>query len=167
MNRGHDVELYRKAGGINMNKLTDEETRELTTVQGFELSIINDEYVKQLKEKTVETVFIEKNADRLLFTNSCWEIQRVNQFKGGNLILDEVYRLRHIGTGKFLAIDENDRKNLTLINTAASLETLFCFKSEMQTKKAPKYKDEEEDENERYTYLKSGQRVMLMSYIDE
>jgi hypothetical protein len=91
----------------------------------------------------------------------------VNQFKGGNLILDEVYRLRHVGTGKFLAINENDRKALTLINTATSLETLFCFKSEMQTKKEAKYKDEEEDEEKRYTQMSSGQRVMLMSYMDE
>ena len=29
MNRGHDVELHRKFGGIDMNKLTEDETREL------------------------------------------------------------------------------------------------------------------------------------------
>lgn len=42
------------------------------------------------------------------------------------------------------------------------------FKSEMQTKKEAKYKDREEDEEEQnYSYMKSGQRVMLMSYMDE
>jgi hypothetical protein len=128
---------------------------------------VNDEYTKTLKNKATETVFIEKNVDRLLFTNSCWELQRVNQFKGGNLILDEVYRFRHVGTGKFLAVDAEDSSKLTLINTQMSLETLFCFKSEMQTKKDLKYVDEEEDEDQKFKKLKSGQRIMIMSYFEE
>ena len=37
----------------------------------------------------------------------------------------------------------------------------------MQTKKEAKYKDEEEDEEKRYTQMSSGQRVMIMSYMDE
>ena len=72
-----------------------------------------------------------------------------------------------MGTGKFLAIDEIDRKKLTLINTAVNLDTLFCFKSEMQTKKESKFKDEEEEgEEAKLSYMHSGQRVMLMSYVD-
>lgn len=130
IHRNEKAELFRKIGGLPVNKLTEDEMLELEKVQGFEWAIVNDEYAKKLKDKATESVYIEKNIDRLLFTNSCWELQRVNQFKGGNLILDEVYRFRHVGTGKFLAVAEN-RKDLTLINTTNSLDTLFCFKSEM------------------------------------
>ena len=63
---------------MNLSKLTEEEVEEINKVQGFEPAIVNDEYVKKLKERATEVVYIEKNIDRLLFTNSCWEIQRVN-----------------------------------------------------------------------------------------
>jgi hypothetical protein len=42
--------------------------------KGFMNAIINDDYVKTLKEKQHEKIYVEKNDDRLLFTNSCWEI---------------------------------------------------------------------------------------------
>ena len=54
-------------------------------------------------------------------------------FNGGNLILDEVYRLRHLGTGKFLAIAD-DKQELVLRNRPHSLSTLFVFKSDMSTR---------------------------------
>ena len=68
---------------------------------------MNDEYTKKLKGKSKDIAYLEKNHARLFFTNSCWEIQRVNPMRGGNLVLDEVYRLKHLGTGKFLAVSDD------------------------------------------------------------
>ena len=103
-----------------------------------------------------------------MFTNSCWEIQRVNAFKGGNCILDEVYRLRHVGTGKYLAISD-DRSELVLRMTANSLSTLFIFKSEMQTKVECKYIDKDDPEVyiDPTQNLKPGQNLMIMSYFEQ
>lgn len=87
---------------------------------------------------------MEKDEDKLFYTNSCWEIQRVNTFLGGNLILDQVYRLMHVGTGKFLALKSN-KTHLILQNNSNSIDTLFLIKSDMSTKKEVKYVDEDGD----------------------
>jgi len=42
--------------------------------QKFENTLVNDDYVKELKGRDKESVYIEKQEERLLFTNSCWEI---------------------------------------------------------------------------------------------
>jgi hypothetical protein len=129
---------------------------------------VNDEYTKKLKSKSVENVYVEERSSRLFFTNSCWEIQRVNSFKGGNCILEEVYRLRHVGSGKYLAISD-DKTELILRMTANSLSTLFVFKSEMQNKVESKHL--EKDDAEVYInpamYLRNGQQVMIMSWFDQ
>ena len=101
------------------------------------------------------------------FTNSCWEIQRVNALRGGNLILDEVYRMKHLGTGKYLTVAE-DKQELVLLNNANSLSTLFIFRSDMNTKKAVKYLDEDGDGViDNYRLLESGQRVMIKSFLED
>jgi hypothetical protein len=82
--------------------------------------------------------------------------------------LDEVYRFRHVGTGKFLAIAKTEnRLDLTLSSTANSLDTLFCFKSEMTTKKQSKYGEEIDDDFIKKNSMRSHQRVMIMSYLDK
>ena len=67
----------------------------------------------------------------------------MNTFKGGGLLLDEVYRLRHVGTGKFLAIAD-DKQEMVLRNSSNSLTTLFVLKSEMQTKTNVRFGHSEE-----------------------
>jgi hypothetical protein len=123
--------------------------------------------VKQLKAKTSETIFIEEDSDRLQFTNSCWEIQRVSPLRGGNIIIDEIVRFRHVGTGKYLSLAD-DRTELVLKNSSNSLACLFILKSDMSNKKQTKYIDEDGDGViDNYMYLESKQRVMVMSYLAE
>ena len=68
----------------------------------------------------------------------------MNSLRGGNLILDEVYRLKHLGTGKFLAVSD-DQQEIVLLNHSNSLKTLFVLKSDMNTKKEVKYLDKDGD----------------------
>lgn len=131
MNRNEVVEL--PVGGKDLNSLTEQEKADRKNDNQsnvFEPAIVNDEYVKVLKGRNNESVYIEHNHDRLQFTSSCWEIQRVNTFKGGDLILDEVYRLRHVGSGKYLAVAD-DKQEIILRNSSNNLNTLFVLKSEM------------------------------------
>lgn len=95
--------------------------------------MINDEYIKQIKSKSNENIFIEQWSERLKFTNSCWEIQRVNPLCGANLILEEIVRFRHVGTGKFLCIGDNGI-DLSLTGSSNNLDTLFLLKSDMSNK---------------------------------
>lgn len=67
----------------------------------------------------------------------------MNTFKGGDLILDEVYRFRHVSTGKFLALAD-DKQEMVLRNSSNSLSTLFVLKSEMQTKTNVRFGHNEE-----------------------
>lgn len=93
----------------------------------------------------------------------------MNPFRGGDVYLGEVYRLKHVGTGKYLSLGDN-YKELILRDTANSLNTLFMFKSDMSTKTTDRYIDEEfdkgEQENPDIHKLGSGERVMLSGYID-
>ena len=82
----------------------------------FQITTIDDIYVSKLIDRFKETVYLEQDQDQLRFTESCWEIQRVNALIGGAVIIDEVVRLRNIGTGKYLALDENNSSQLTLIS---------------------------------------------------
>ena len=91
-----------------------------------------------MKSKSNESIFVEQQEDRLKFTNSCWEIQRVNPLSGANLILDEIVRFRHVGTGKFLCIGENGI-DLSLRGSSNNLDTLFTLKSDMSNRTATKY----------------------------
>ena len=44
---------------------------------------------------------------------------------GGNICLEEIVRFRHVGTGKFLAISDEDNVTPVLSNTSNNLSTLF------------------------------------------
>ena len=97
-----------------------------------------------MKSGSKENIYIEQNQSRLKFTNSCWEIQRVNPLMGANLILEEIVRFRHVGTGKFLCVDENGI-DLILTGSSNDLDTLFLLKSDMANKTPTKYLDEDND----------------------
>jgi hypothetical protein len=75
-------------------------------------------------------------------------------------MIDEVYRIRHIATGKFLAVAD-DKQEIILKNTANSLSTLFIIKSDMQTKNTMRYDEQDMVNPSEQTYLKSHQRVMI------
>jgi hypothetical protein len=132
MNKGGNIE--RQKGGYDKSEMDQAEINEMRNEQGFNMAFINDSYAKLLKSKISEHVYIENLKDRLYFTNSCWEVQRVRSLHGGYLILDDVYRLKHLGTGKYLALAE-DKQELVLLGSTNSLLTLFVFKSDMSTRK--------------------------------
>ena len=160
MNKGDVIE--RPKGGKDIQDLTQQERIDRKSdIDDFQIAIINDDYTKKLKSKSNENVYLERAISRLHFTNSCWEIQRVNALRGGNLILDEVYRMKHLGTGKYLNIAE-DKQELVLLNNANSLSTLFTIRSDMNTKKSIKYLDQDADGViGNYRLLESGQRIMI------
>jgi len=66
------------------------------------------------RKRNQNKVFIERDLQRLQYTNSCWEIQKVQTFKGGPILMNDVCRLRHIGSGKYLAVSNEDRRELYL-----------------------------------------------------
>jgi hypothetical protein len=57
---------------------------------------------------------------------------------GANLILQEIVRFRHVGTGKFLCVDDNEI-DLILTGSSNDLDTLFSLKSDMSNKTPTKY----------------------------
>jgi len=63
---------------------------------------------------------------------------------GANLILEEIVRFRHVGTGKFLCIGENGI-DLTLTGGSNNLDCLFLMKSDMSNNKPTKFLDEDGD----------------------
>lgn len=74
-------------------------------------------------------VQLEKDEDKLQFTNSLWEIQKIKSFKGGEITWNGIYRLRHVGSGEYLAVGP-DKVELTLKPRADSEDTLFVFRRE-------------------------------------
>ena len=121
-------------GGMEKTEITEEELKEYKNDVGFENTLINDEYVKKLKSRQDEQIYIEQDDTRLMFTNSCWEIQRINPLQGGNIVLEEIVRFRHVGTGKFLCFNE-ENQGLMLNNSSNSLNCLFIVKPDNAGKK--------------------------------
>ena len=83
-----------------MNKVVDAdelEEKRLLQAQRFEK-----------RKRNQAKVFIERDLYRLQYTNSCWEIQKVRTFEGGNILMNDVCRIKHIGTGKYLAVNTLD-----------------------------------------------------------
>jgi hypothetical protein len=85
-----------------------------------------------------------------------------------------VVRLRHIGTGKYLAIDEQDRQNLVLHDRANNLDCLFMLRADMAPKKELKYNYEGEaagkvvgEPSSSQGQVRSSQRVMIQSWKSE
>lgn len=38
-------------------------------------------------------------------TNSCWEVQQLSSLKGGHVVLNGLYRFKHIATEQYLSLD--------------------------------------------------------------
>jgi len=72
MNAGKAIEWPK--GGIEKGELKEQDKIDIAGDKNFDKAVINDDYVKRLKAKQSEKIYVESNADRLLFTNSCWEI---------------------------------------------------------------------------------------------
>lgn len=162
-------------GGKDKAEMTENEKQELAADQTSydHVENVDEEYVKRLKAKQRQAVYLETNEDRLFFSNSCWEIQRANTLQGGNITLNEVVRLRHIGTGKYLAVDEQDRQNLVLHDRANSLDCLFMLRADMAPKKELKYEYDGGDASGAagpgagQGQVRSHQRVMIQSWRTE
>ncbi len=78
-----------------------------------------------MRKRNQTKVFIERDLQRLQYTNSCWEIQKVRTFEGGKILMNDVCRIKHIGTGKYLAVNILDQRELTLKDNSDETETLF------------------------------------------
>jgi hypothetical protein len=165
MNAGYQIELPK--GGKDRQELTEAEKQEIANDQEYEQVIVSKDHVKKLKSKQHQFVYIERNQERLLFTNSCWEIQRVNTLQGGDVELEEVIRLKHIGTGKFLSVAD-DRQELVLRDSGNSLSCLFMIKQEMALqKKAKFYGESPEGHDSRDAHLRNNQKIMIQSYLED
>ena len=74
------LKIERPKGGLDKIELVGAEKAYAKNDQGFEPRIINDDYIKEIRSKVKERIFIEKDSEESKFTNSCWEIQRVTPF---------------------------------------------------------------------------------------
>ncbi len=81
--------------------------------------------VFEMRKRNQTKVFIERDLQRLQYTNSCWEIQKIRTFEGGPILMNDVCRIKHIGTGKYLAVNTFDRRELTLKENSDNTETIF------------------------------------------
>jgi hypothetical protein len=80
---------------------------------------------------------------------------------GANLILEEIVRFRHVGTGKFLAVDENGI-DLTLSGSSNNLECLFTCKSDMSNKNRTKFLDLDGDgQPDDPKHIMNNQRILV------
>jgi hypothetical protein len=82
------------------------------------------------------------------------------------MILDEVCRFKHVGTGKYLAISQENNQELTLTNMANNLNCLFKLRSDMSQKKENKFDEEAKDDDSddaisSYNLIQSRQGVMI------
>lgn len=84
----------------------------------------------EIKRRNQNKVFIERDHSRLQFTNSCWEIQKVKTYHGGPILLNDICRIKHIGSGKYLGVSPIDRRELMLREEIDESDTLFCIRRE-------------------------------------
>ena len=63
-------------------------------------------------------------------TNSCWEIQQVKPLHGGAVVLNGLYRFKHVATERYLSLDIEGRVNLVLRARSPSqhVDTLFILR---------------------------------------
>jgi hypothetical protein len=87
--------------------------------------------------------------------------------KGGNLCIEEIVRFRHVGTGKFLAISEEDGITPLLSNTSNNMSTLFKCKSEMSNKQPTKFLDADGDGFKDMKLIANNQKIMIQSWLNE
>lgn len=73
-------------------------------------------------------IYIERDINKLDYTNSLWEIQKADELIGGVILTNEKYLIRHVGTGMYLCISEHFELNLT--TSGSSEENEFSFQDE-------------------------------------
>ena len=88
------------------------------------------EHMEERARRNKQFIYLEKQKQRLSFTNSLWEMQRIKPFKGGKVLWNNVYRFRHVGTGQYLAVDV-DKVEMCLKPKADQVDTLFVFRREV------------------------------------
>lgn len=167
MHLGQKIE--RLKGGLDVVELHGNEKVYRFHDSGFELENITDDYIARLKARAKENVYLEPNADELKFTNSCWEIQRANPLHGGALSTDELVKLKHIGTGNYLALAQ-DGANLELLSHSNTLSCLFYLRAPHSTPKQNVYvppKDRRELTKDNTLYVSNGQNIILQSFLVE
>lgn len=115
-----------------------------------------------------EDIFIECDEGNLKFTNSCWEVQRINPMHGGSILIDELLRFRHIGSGKFLAVDE-DTLHLTLTPTSNSLQTLFVLRNPNGSTKQMEWHHEKKGApaESKLKRINGNSRLLIQSFLSE
>lgn len=64
-------------------------------------------------------------------TNSCWEIQHVKSLHGSPVLLNSLYRFKHISSERYLSLDSDGRVNLVLREGSPiqHADTLFILRS--------------------------------------
>jgi hypothetical protein len=77
-------------------------------------------------------------------------------------MVDEIYRFKHIGSGKYLALSD-DKQDVILRGTANSPLTLFVLRSDMQTKKSKPDDEAKNDQLDRQKCIRSGQRILIQA----
>jgi hypothetical protein len=161
-----DEKIERPKGGLDNTEIYGNEEVYKANDKGFEMSLINDDYVTLLKSRAHEHVYLENDMDELRFTNSCWEIQRMNPLAGGNVVIDEIVKFKHVGSGKYLCLDSESK--LGLRSDSTSLNCLFYIRSNQTQNKNNAYVDIDGDGViDNYTNMVSGQTIMIQSFLEE
>jgi hypothetical protein len=102
-----------------------------------------------------------------MFTNSCWEIQRSNPLHGGSVSSNELIKLKHIGTGKFLAL-ANDCRNIELCHDSNSLSCLFYLRSPTSNTKTNVFVpigEQDELTIENCSFINHGSNILLQPFL--
>jgi hypothetical protein len=161
-----DEKIERPKGGLDLNELYGNEKIYAENDKGFEGGLINDDYVNHLKSRAHEHVYLENDKEELRFTNSCWEIQRMNPLAGGNIVIDEVVKFKHVGTGKYLCLNSDSK--LGLSSNSSNLSALFFIRSHKTQNKNNKYVDIDGDGViDNYSNIETGQQIMIQSFLTE
>lgn len=123
----------------------------------------NQEFASQV------IVGMDKDERWQSITNSCWEIQKVKSLEGGPVVLNGLYRFKHIATERYLSLDQEGRVNLELKSRSPTHQpdTIFILRSITQEQEL----DDQDDEIEGIEiyhgtkfYLETGYNTFLQIY---
>jgi len=164
--------IERSKGGLDAQDVVKEELTYKKNDVGFELAVICDDYINKLKGNAHEKVYLEGNNNVLKFTNSCWEIQRTSPLSGGNIVIDELVRIKHIGTSKYLSLGLKDpadtEESFFLQTDPNNLQTLFFIRSKNMNGKGASFVDLDGDGViDNPSHISSGAHIMIQSFLRE
>ncbi|CDW75428.1 cation channel family protein [Stylonychia lemnae] len=120
-----------------------------------------NEITKTQVDEQCNEVYIETDLDSLMETNSNWEIQKVKPFIGGQIYYNDCYRFKHIGTGKFLVVQDEQ----LVLGECSMREFAWAslFKIRRDTYQPPRIKLEKEEEDEMGQVIGNQDLIMLQS----